>query len=238
MVYRIAVCDSESVICKTIYDMIKAVPVPKNIRFEIDCFTSGEDLCEEMTSCAYDLIFLDIELPQMNGIAVGKYIREDLNNETVQIAYISSKQQYAMELFEIRPINFLLKPITSDKAQKIIYKFLKLNSVDTQIFKFKVRQEYIKIPLSEIIYFSNHGRTVTLVSKNKSYAFYGTLDDIYNKLKIENFLYIHKSFIVNYRYVRRYEYEQITLLDGKVLPISQPRRKPIRTIISKIDKIQ
>lgn len=235
MTYKIAVCDDESVICRTIYDMIKDISKLIDIRFETDCFSSGEELCDEMKSNPYDLIFLDIELSRMNGIAVGKYIRENLNNETVQIAYISSKQQYAMELFESRPINFLIKPITSEKIRAIIEKLLKLHAVDTQIFKFKVRQEYIKLPMSEIIYFSSSGRTVTLVSLDKSYTFYGTLEDIYSEIKNGHFLYIHKSFIVNYRYVRQYEYEQVTLLDGTVLPISQPRRKLIRKMILEME---
>lgn len=235
MTYKIAVCDDESVICRTIYGMIKDISKLIDIRFETDCFSSGEELCDEMKSNPYDLIFLDIELPRMNGVAVGKYIRESLNNETVQIAYISSKQQYAMELFESRPINFLIKPITSEKILTIIEKLLKLHAVDTQIFKFKVRQEYIKLPMSEIIYFSSSGRTVTLVSLDKSYTFYGTLEDIYNEIKNRHFLYIHKSFIVNYRYVRQYEYEQVTLLDGTVLPISQPRRKLIRKMILEME---
>ena len=235
MTYKIAVCDDESVICRTIYDMIKNISKLINIRFETDCFSSGEELCDEMKSNPYDLIFLDIELPRMNGVAVGKYIRESLNNETVQIAYISSKQQYAMELFESRPINFLIKPITPEKILTIIEKLLKLHAVDTQIFKFKVRQEYIKLPMSEIIYFSSSGRTVTLVSLDKSYTFYDTLEDIYSEIKNRHFLYIHKSFIVNCRYVRQYEYEQVTLLDGTVLPISQPRRKLIRKMILEME---
>ncbi len=235
MIYKIAVCDDERIICRAIYDMIKVVSEQNDIRFETDCFTTGEELCEEMKSSAYDLVILDIELPKMNGVAVGKYIREKLNNETVQIAYISSKQQYAMELFEIRPINFLIKPITKEKIQAIIDKLLKLNSVDTQIFKFKVGQEYIKLPMSQIVYFSSSGRTVTLVSNENNYVFYRTLDDIYGGLKTGHFLYIHKSFIVNYRYVRQYEYEQVTLLDGTVLPISQPRRKLIRKMILEME---
>ena len=235
MTYKIAVCDDESVICRTIYDMIKDISKLIDIRFETDCFSSGEELCDEMKSNPYDLIFLDIELSRMNGIAVGKYIRENLNNETVQIAYISSKQQYAMELFESRPINFLIKPITSEKILTIIEKLLKLHAVDTQIFKFKVRQEFIKLPMSEIIYLSSSGRTVTLVSLDKSYTFYDTLEDIYSEIKNRHFLYIHKSFIVNYRYVRQYEYEQVTLLDGTVLPISQPRRKLIRKMILEME---
>lgn len=236
MTYKIAVCDDESVICRTIYGMIKDISKLIDIRFETDCFSSGEELCDEMKSNPYDLIFLDIELPRMNGVAVGKYIRESLNNETVQIAYISSKQQYAMELFESRPINFLIKPITKEKIQAIIDKLLKLNAVDTQIFKFKVRQEHFKLPMSEIIYFSSSGRTVTLVSNENSYVFYGTLDDIYGEINAGHFLYIHKSFIVNYRYVRQYEYEQVTLLDGTILPISQPRRKLIRKMILEMEE--
>ena len=89
--------------------------------------------------------------------------------------------------------------------------------------------------MSEIIYFSSSGRTVTLVSLDKSYTFYDTLEDIYSEIKNRHFLYIHKSFIVNYRYVRQYEYEQVTLLDGTVLPISQPRRKLIRKMILEME---
>ena len=72
MTYKIAVCDDESVICRTIYGMIKDISKLIDIRFETDCFSSGEELCDEMKSNPYDLIFLDIELPRMNGVAVGK----------------------------------------------------------------------------------------------------------------------------------------------------------------------
>lgn len=235
MIYKIAVCDDEKVICKKIFDMINLCSEKMGISFETDCFVSGEELCQEMKKAKYDLIFLDIELPKMNGVAVGKYIRETLSNEVVQIVYISSKQQYAMELFDIRPMNFLIKPITSEKIQAIIEKLLKLNSVDTQLFKFKIRQDYIKLPLSEIMYFSSNGRKISIVSPNKTHEFYGSLENIYTDVKARNFLYIHKSYIVNYRFVRQYEYEQVTLINGTVLPISQPRRKPIRKIIMEME---
>ena len=233
---KIAVCDDEPVICKTIYTMITALSDKTGIRFEIDCFTSGEELCREMEGTAYDLIFLDIEFPEMNGVEVGKHIRDVLNNESVQIVYISSKQQYAMALFEIRPMNFLIKPITQDKLREIMDKFVKLNAMDAGLFHFRMGKEHLKLPVSEIIYFSSSGRTVTLVSNENSYVFYGTLDDIYGEINAGHFLYIHKSFIVNYRYVRQYEYEQVTLLDGTILPISQPRRKLIRKMILEMEE--
>ncbi len=80
-----------------------------------------------MEGTNYDLLFLDIELPQINGVAVGRYIRETIKNEIIQIAYISSKQKYAMELFEMHPINYLVKPLTYEKIAKVIDKFLLIN---------------------------------------------------------------------------------------------------------------
>ena len=233
---KIAVCDDEPVICKTIYTMITALSDKTGIRFEIDCFTSGEELCREMEGTAYDLIFLDIEFPEMNGVEVGKHIRDVLNNESVQIVYISSKQQYAMALFDIRPMNFLIKPITQDKLREIMDKFVKLNAMDAGLFRFRMGKEHLKLPVSEIIYFSSSGRTVTLYTTAKKYTFYGSLDQIDNELKNGQFLYIHKSFLVNYQYIRHYEYEQVTLLDGTVLPVSQPRRKQIRRRILEMEE--
>ena len=236
MNYRIAVCDDEAVICKTIYHMIAVLSEKMGVRFETDCFTSGEELCREMEDTAYDLIFLDIEFSTMNGVEIGKHIRDVLNNESVQIVYISSKQQYAMALFDIRPLNFLIKPITQDRLREIMDKFLKLSEMDLSFFRFRMGKEHLKLPVSEIIYFSSSGRTVTLYTTAKNYTFYGSLDEIDDELKNGQFLYIHRSFLVNYQYIRHYEYEQVTLLDGTVLPVSQPRRKQIRRRILEMEE--
>ena len=227
--FKIAVCDDEQVICLYLYNKLENLMEQKSVRFEIDCFTSGEELCKEIKCTDYDLIFLDIELPEMNGVAVGQYIRETLKNETTQIAYISSKQEYAMELFEMRPINFLVKPLSDEKIENVIYKFLQLNRIDTEIFNFKIGRDYYKIPFSEILYFYSNGRKINIVTLKKSYEFYGSLDDVYSEVKNKKFLFVHKSFLVNFKYIHKYEYEQLTMSDDKIIPVSQSRRKSVRS---------
>ena len=69
----------------------------------------------------FDLIFLDIELKKKSGLDVSNYIRNELGNESVQIAYISAKTGYAMDLFEFRPINFLVKPLEYSKVVITIF---------------------------------------------------------------------------------------------------------------------
>ncbi len=230
MNFKIAVCDDEQIICETMYNKLMDLSKSKSVIFEIDCFNSGEELCDEMKIIDYDLLFLDIELPKMNGVAVGQYIRETLKNENIQIAYISSKQEYAMDLFEMRPINFLVKPLSDEKIESLIDKFLKLNKIDAEVFKFKVGRNYYKVSLSYILYFYSSGRKINIVTINKEYEFYGSLDDIYSELKNKKFLFVHKSFLVNFKHICKYQYEQLTMSDNKIIPVSQSRRKAVRSM--------
>lgn len=230
MNFKIAVCDDEQIICSTMYNKLQNLSKSKSVIFEIDCFTSGEELCDEIKHTNYDLLFLDIELPKMNGVAVGQYIRETLKNETIQIAYISSKQEYAMELFEMRPINFLVKPLSDGKIENVIDKFLQLNKIDTETFNFKAGHNYYKIPFSDILYFYSSGRKINIVTINKEYEFYGSLDNIYSEVKNKKFLFVHKSFLVNFKHIRKYQYEQLTMSDNKIIPVSQMRRKTVRSM--------
>lgn len=235
MNFKIAVCDDEQIICSTMYNKLQNLSKSKSVIFEIDCFTSGEELCDEIKHTNYDLLFLDIELPKMNGVAVGQYIRETLKNETIQIAYISSKQEYAMELFEMRPINFLVKPLSNEKIENVIDKFLQLNKIDTETFNFKAGRNYYKIPLSDILYFYSNGRKINIVTSNKEYEFYGSLDNIYSEVKNKKFLFVHKSFLVNFKHINKYQYEQITMSDDKIIPVSQSRRKIVRSMFFELE---
>lgn len=231
---KIAVCDDEKVICESLYKILMKIADDIGHNFEIDCFTTGEELCEEMNFQNYDLIFLDIELPKMNGLEVGRYIRETLQNEVMQIAFISSRQEYAMQLFEIRPINFLVKPISYEQTRKIIDKFLKISGTETGVLLFKKGHEYLNVAYADILYLYSAGRKINVVTIKESYSFYGSLDDIYGKIKNNDFLYVHKSYIVNYRYVKKYEYERLLMINSVEIPISQSRRKAVRSKFLKI----
>ena len=226
---KIAVCDDERVICESLYKILMQISDDIGHKLEVDCFTSGEELCDEITAQNYDLIFLDIELPQMSGVEVGRYIRESLQDEVVQIAYISSRQEYAMQLFEIRPINFLVKPISYEQTRKIIEKYLKIIGTETGTLSFKKGHNYLSVAYSDILYMYSSGRKINVVTKKESHNFYGSLEDIYSKIKNHGFLYVHKSYIVNYRYVKKYEYEKLVMVNDFEIPISQSRRKAVRS---------
>lgn len=93
---------------------------------------NGEDL---------DLLFLDIELDTVTGIDIGKSLRREFHNDFVQIVFISSKEHYAIQLFSVRPLNFLVKPINYRKVESIMDEYNRLFKFQHSYFEYHVGKQ-------------------------------------------------------------------------------------------------
>jgi len=128
IVIKIAIVDDAELICETIERFLKHFSIENKISIEADSFGSGTEIINQLSKAYYDCIFLDIEIGEMNGIDVSRYLRETLKNESTEIIYVSSHTQYAVELFDFDPVTFLIKPIEEEKITKAFNKFLKRGS--------------------------------------------------------------------------------------------------------------
>lgn len=224
--FCVAVCDDEKEICLEIRSYLDAYI--KDGMVEVKLFTSGEKLYETISAGKhFDLIFLDIELKLLNGVAVGQKIREELHDETIHIVYISGKPEYALELFAIRPLNFLIKPFTKEQIIDLLKKAMRLSVIYQDVFEFKIGQTFHKIRYGDILYFESCTRKVCLHTEKREYEFYEKLNHV-EKRTGDYFLRIHHSFLVNPLYIEHYEYNKIYLLNMQDLPISESYRKQVR----------
>lgn len=227
--YNVAICDDDEVLCTHFENTLDEYILENKITFDI--FYSGESLIYALNNGAhFDLIFIDIELISMDGIDVGRFIRNVINNENVQIVYISVKQRYAMELFESRPMNFLVKPITCDAIISSIEKGLKLEGLNNSCFELKKGYDITRIPYGEILYFESNKRKINIHTSKGIFDMYGKLNEI-EKFVPENFIRIHQSFIINSTKVFRWKFDEVYLSDSIVIPISQKYRKKINAFL-------
>lgn len=235
--YYVGVCDDGINICSFFKEVIMQYGQRNNLSLNVETWNSGEDLKESLVlGERLDILFLDIELFELNGIELGHYIRNQLENYNMQIIYISGKSAYALSLFQVQPMDFLVKPITDIQIQQTLSLAIKLIDAKDGRFKCRMGKDYCYIPYRNIMYFVSEGRMVRIVCfKNygddaveKEIEFYGKLKNIQRDLSLE-FLQIHQSYIVNTSFVSRYRYEQVELMDGTVIPISKSYRKPVRS---------
>lgn len=229
----IAICDDDDNACLKIESIILKLSKLLKEEVKIKLFYSGEALYQNLFDGSYfDIIFLDIELQMMSGVEVGRKIRDMMHNETTQIVFISGKDSYAMDLFDIRPFDFLIKPIQAEKIEKVIRKFFELMSRQKQFFEYKKGQTIKKILMNDIIYFESNGKKIKIFSNNKVIEYYGKLSDVNHQLCNQDFLFIHKSYLINFLHVIEYQYNYVKMSNKNVLSISRQNKKIVRDRLS------
>lgn len=226
--YLVGICDDGVNICSFIENVCCEWAKREHVRVEVVVWYTGEDLKKYLEEGnVIDLLFLDIELFQITGIALAEYIRNELENRNMQIVYISGKAGYAQKLFKTQPMDFLVKPLKKKQIEDVLWLAKKILAKGEGRFEFQTGKEMYYLPYKEIIYFVSEGRRIQIITTNGGKEFYGKIKDISRRLP-EEFLLIHQSYIVNSTFIQRYAYETVELTDGTVLTISKPYRKQIR----------
>ncbi|MDD7403276.1 MAG: LytTR family DNA-binding domain-containing protein [Butyribacter sp.] len=226
---RIAVCDDDMKTCNLLEEYIAKICDDMDVKLELHIYDNSTELCEcVQKGQKYEVLFLDIEMPNRNGIEVGSYLRKNCGDDSIQIVYISGSESYAMKLFETHPVNFLIKPLAYEAVEETLKNSLELMNTMAQKFVYRKKQDVYFVDYRDIMYFKSNNRKVQIVIPDQTLDFYGKLEEIYQTLPESRFLYIHKSFIVNIAFIKTFEYSSLSLLNGEVLPISQSRRKAIR----------
>jgi DNA-binding LytR/AlgR family response regulator len=225
---RIAICDDEPEVQNRLKDNLTTIQRKYGRSFNLSIFSSGDELLQAYHTQTFDLIFLDIEFSGKNGLEVGNYIRNTIGDQQVQIIFISGKTRYAMKLFQLHPLNFLVKPISMSQLEQAMSVYTFLEKREIFLFRYRLHGIIHEKALGDILYFSSNGRKILLFTPNNVIEFYGMLDRISANLKEHGFIRIHKSYLVNYAYINELKYTQLTLLNGKTLPISQSQRSSVR----------
>lgn len=235
--FKVAICDDEKVIGSHIENILLEYSEKACLKVDIKVFYSGKELYGYMESGhVFDLIYLDIEMEELSGLEVGKKIRNILKNHKTEIVYISGKDGYDRQLFDVQPLHFIPKPINSN----IIIEDLKLAMLRADkwggTFSYSKAAETYRVPIKDIIYFESMDREIRIVTIYDEDVFYGSIQKVFESLSSYQFIKIHRSYLVNYSHIDVLKYDEVNMSNEEKLPISQSRRKEVREIQLKIER--
>lgn len=202
---NIAVCDDSKEYVEIVKELIKVIMVKNNKDCKIDTFISGLSLVQACKEKTFDIIFLDMEMPETNGIKTGLLIRE-LSDKPI-IFYLTSHKEYAYESYQVKAKNYLLKPIQSDVLEKELIECIEELNMPVEFLDLKDTNGIIhRIPLSDITHIlrKKEDRKVHIYTLNKEeIIIVETLRNIENRLSRSDFFKRSgKSCLVNLNNIR------------------------------------
>lgn len=218
---RIAVCDDEREIRNRI---------GKNIRLlyadaEILCFEDGHTLLAYTEQI--DILFLDIQMKEMNGIEVARQLRRAKNNVT--IIFVTAIEEYVFQAFDVKAFHYLVKPIEPVKFFEVLKSAVedrkntsRTNRKEEASIAVKKGTVTQRVFLCDIIYLEVLNRIITLHTVEEEIEFYGKLAELEQCLG-SNFVRCHRAYIVNLRYVQKYDAGSITLDNGTTVLLAKQK---------------
>lgn len=151
MIFNIAVCDDSIEYGEIVTEIIKEVTIKNNIDCNISTYNSGKKLVQAFKENIFDVVFLDMEMPELNGIETGLLIREISKNPV--IFYLTSHKEYAYESYKVKAMNYLLKPVSASVIEKNLLECIEDSKEDAKFLDVKdVKGVMHHIPLNEVTY--------------------------------------------------------------------------------------
>lgn len=226
---RIAICEDEQKSMLALHRMLEEYEDIKGCTFEISEFFNGEKMleCEE----EFQIVFLDVNMPGMNGLDVGKILwKRDKKCCVIYITNLTSGRDIAQN--QVHSFAYLTKPV--DKTQLFGQLDELISIIPATVEKQKgilfntIEHGIIEKLPEEILCFEYAKRRITMYCRNGSYQIKGNIGDYEQLMKEFNFATPYKGCVVNLQYVSKIRTNDILMIDGREIPLSQKRTKVFR----------
>lgn len=221
---HIAICDDSKQERQILAALFKRYQELHATPLQIHIFQNGFSLLDAIDQGKrFDITILDILMPGENGIEIARNIRA--SGADTEIIFLTSSPEYAVDSYEVKAQNYLLKPVTEEKFFASIDSILaELDEKDTASFIiYTTEKQYSRIRVSSLVYGEITHRTITLhLADQTMISAVMTFTEFQDILKAyPDFIYPHRSYAVNMNYIQYVTKSDIILTDGQKIPLSR-----------------
>ena len=229
---RIAICDDEQIFRENVKKYVEQYLSDRDMVYKTDVYCSGKEFLElGVELVQYSIIFLDINMDEIDGILTAKKIRE--YSDEVQIVFVTAYIDYSLEGYKVNAARYLLKDNRNFDAA--IYECMdavldKMNYV-MQKKTFKFNEGTKEVSLERVVYIESklHKLEFHIMEDSlKVYTLYGTLNDLEKDMQDAKFLRIHQSFLVNLKHIKMVTGYKVILSNNEELSIPKSRYKDVK----------
>ncbi|MCB5386990.1 LytTR family DNA-binding domain-containing protein [Blautia glucerasea] len=222
---KVAIVDDELEMRQIMTDYVKRFGEEAGIDLETVTFESGEQFLKDY-KMIYDIIIFDIDMPGINGIDTARKLRETDTNVT--IIFVTNIAQYAINGYEVDAVDYILKPVSYyDFSMKFHRTVAKAAQRKEHIIKVETAEGTRKLRLPALIYVEILSHYLYFHTTKRDYKVRGNIGDVEKELEKYNFVRIHRSYIVNLKYVNKVLSTEVTV-GSAILPVSRNYKEKLK----------
>ena len=218
---RIGICDDEPVFQEIMRRELEAYY--RSLDLEVRVFSDGTELEEAVRKepLSYTCIFLDVEMPGMNGLETAKVLREI--GCQAPVILLTSHREYAPEGYEVGAFRFLTKPLEREKLYRALEAAEKEGRGKGRLVVSQNGKEYY-LPSNEILYFKSENVYLNIQTEKGRFLVRKKLKEQLTELPAGAFFQVHRSYIVNMEKIQTFDGKEVILTDGSKIPVGRGKR--------------
>lgn len=215
MDYRIAICDDRQEDREYVRQLTARWAQQRGNQVEMTEFCSAEQFLFSCPQPDFDLLLLDIEMGEMDGVSLAKQVRR--TNELMQIVFITGYSDYITEGYEVAVLHYLMKPVKEEKLFVVLDRAVERLHKNTKVLTLETAEEMVRVPLYQVSALEVQRNYVT-VHARQDYTVKKSLSELMEQLD-ERFFRVGRSAVVNLNDISRVTRSDIYLTDGRIIPL-------------------
>lgn len=224
-VLKIVICDDEEAAIAIIAASVEALLASRGIPAEIRKFSSAKKCLEYLKKEKVDLLFLDIAMPEVDGIAFAKKLLAIPMEKNPEIIFVSNNQNRVFDSFQVAPFDFVRKDHFMSDIANALKRYVETkmsDSKNTRQFEIRDASGISVLKISDIVYIESYRNTQTVhLISGEERILHSTLDRVFEQIQDYDFIRIHKGYITACAYIRNFGRSEIVLKSGEVLPVGR-----------------
>ena len=215
---QIAICDDEKSVGQILKQKVKK-RLPDAV---IKLYLSAEALIA--SGCKPDLLFLDIQMPGMDGMQAAKILRR--KNEDMVLIFVTAVEEYVFQAFDVGAFHYLVKPFSDEKFDEVLKRAVQTigkhseKESDERYMMVQSAGSHIKVFFRDIVYAEVYNRKVIIHTRNSDIEYYGKMREL-SEMAGADFFRTHRAYLVHFKYVERYDASCVTMENGTALIAKQ-----------------
>lgn len=221
---EIAICDDEEYMIKNLYTKVNGFFRQRNFPVTITCFSDGKSLLR--CSREFQIIFLDIQMKDMSGMDTARVLRK--RNYDGHLIFVTVLNECVYDAFEVQAFDYLVKPLEDSRFNRSMERLLSsLQTPSSTRLLIQRGNECRIISFHQIIYCEVINRKIYIhMYNNEIIDYYDKIEQLETKLD-QRFFRCHRSYLVNLKYIQRYDKNILFLTTGEQIPVSRLRTQEL-----------